>query len=91
MGGSNSIDLIRRVTFNVSRVSSVTSSSLLLAEPLMATPILGMGAQKVIAFADREGSSFFQEWSGLFIIAPDSGGRTCFFYPRFRRSPVPAR
>ena len=84
VGGSDSIDLIRRVTFNVSRVSSVTSSSLLLAEPLMATPILGMGAQKVIAFADREGSSFFQEWSGLFIIAPDSGGRTCFFYPRLQ-------
>ena len=35
-------------------------------------------------FVDREGSSFFQEWSGLFIVAPDSGGRACFYYPRLQ-------
>jgi len=40
--------------------------------------------QKVMAFVDREGSSFFQEWSGLFIVAPDSGGRSCFYYPRLQ-------
>jgi hypothetical protein len=27
-----------------------------------------MGVQRVVAFVDREGSSFFQEWSGLFVI-----------------------
>lgn len=80
----STIDFVRRITFNVSRVSAKTPSSLLLAEPLLAPPITGMGVQKVVAFVDREGSSFFQEWSGLFIVAPDSGGRSCFFYPRLQ-------
>jgi hypothetical protein len=80
----STLDLVRRITFNVSRVSAKTSSSLLLAEPLLAAPATGMGVQKVVAFVDREGSSFFQEWSGLFVIAPDSGGRSCFFYPRLQ-------
>jgi len=31
---------------------------------------------------DREGGSFFQQWSGLFIAEEDSGGRVCFYYPR---------
>jgi len=78
------IDLVRRVTFNVSRVCGTTSSSLLLAEPLLAAPTTSMSVQKVIAFVDREGSSFFQEWSGLFIVAPDSGGACCFYYPRLQ-------
>jgi hypothetical protein len=78
------IDFVRRITFNVSRVSAVTSSALLLAEPLLVPPTAGMGVQKVVAFVDREGSSFFQEWSGLFVVAPDSGGRSCFFYPRLQ-------
>jgi hypothetical protein len=84
VGGSSSVDFIRRVTFNVSRVGGKTSSSVLLAEPLIAAPTTGMGVQKVTAFVDREGSSFFQEWSGLFVVAPDTGGRACFFYPRLQ-------
>ena len=75
---------MRRITFNVSRVASITPSALLLAEPLLAAPSTGMGVQRVVAFVDREGSSYFQEWSGLFVIAPDSGGRSCFFYPRLQ-------
>lgn len=78
------IDFVRRITFNVSRVASITPSALLLAEPLLAAPSTGMGVQRVVAFVDREGSSYFQEWSGLFVIAPDSGGRSCFFYPRLQ-------
>ncbi len=84
LGGETRTDFVRRVTFNVSRVSGKTASALLLAEPLMAAPTTGMAVQKVTAFVDREGSSYFQEWSGLFIVAPDSGGRTCFFYPRLQ-------
>jgi hypothetical protein len=79
-------DFIRRVTFNVSRVSSKTATSLLLAEPLMSVPISGMGVQKVVAFVDREGSSFFQEWAGLFVIVGETGGRACFYYPRLQVS-----
>ena len=81
------IDFARRITFNVSRVSAVTSSALLLAEPLIAPPTTGMGVQKVVAFVDhqRSGLALFQEVGpGLFVVAPDSGGRSCFFYPRLQ-------
>ena len=82
--GGSYVDLIRRVTFNISRVGSKTASSLLLTEPLIAEPTTAMGLQKVAAFVDREGDSFFQEWAGLFIVAPDSGGQCCFYYPRLQ-------
>lgn len=84
LGGIACPDFVRRITFNVSRVCGKTASSLLLAEPLIALPTTNMGVQKVVAFVDREGSSFFQEWSGLFIVTPDSGGRSCFYYPRLQ-------
>jgi hypothetical protein len=74
---------VRRVTFNLGRVAEKTATSLLLAQPLPGgAPAAGVGAQKVIAFVDREGGSFFQEWSGLFVAEEESGGRVCFFYPR---------
>ena len=43
-----------------------------------------MSVQRILAFVDREGSSFFQEWSGLFVVPSDSGGRACFYYPRLQ-------
>jgi hypothetical protein len=74
---------IRRVTFNLGRVAQLTATSLLLAQPLLGgTPASGAGVQKVIAFVDREGGAFFQEWSALFIAGDASGGRICFHYPR---------
>ncbi len=77
-------DFIRRVTFNVSGVSSKTPTALLLAQPLIGPPTSGMGVQRVMAFVDREGGSFFQEWSGLFVIVGETGGRACFYYPRLQ-------
>ena len=74
---------IRRVTFNVGRVAQLTATSLLLAQPLLGgAPQATWGVQKVIAFTDREGGAFFQEWSALFVAQEDSGGRICFHYPR---------
>ncbi len=84
LSGPAYLDLVRRFTFNVSRVCGKTTSALQLAEPLITLPTTSMGVQKIVAFLDREGSSFFQEWSGLFIVAPDSGGRSCFYYPRLQ-------
>jgi len=76
-------DYVRRVTFSVGRVAEKTATSLLLAQPLLGgAPDAGAGIQRVAAFVDREGGSFFQEWSALFVAEEDSGGRICFYYPR---------
>lgn len=45
--------------------------------------------QRVIAFVDREGGLFLQQWSGLFVMQEESGGRVCFYYPLL--SPTTAR
>ena len=74
---------VRRVTFNLGRVAQLTATSLLLAQPLLGgSPAAGAGVQKVVAFVDREGGAFFQEWSALFVTGDASGGRICFHYPR---------
>jgi len=76
------------VTFNVGRVAELTATSVVLAQPLLGgVPAAGASAQVVIAFVDREGGSFFQEWSALFVAEQESGGRVCFYYPRL--SPTP--
>lgn len=78
---------VRRVTFNVGRVAEATATSLVLAQPLLGgAPVAGASAQRVVAFVDREGGSFFQEWSGLFVAEEESGGRICFYYPRLSAS-----
>jgi len=78
---------VRRVTFNVGRVAEVTATALLLAQPLLAGVPAGASAQAVVAFVDREGGSFFQEWSALFVVEQESGGRVCFYYPRLSPNP----
>lgn len=81
---------VRRVTFNVGRVAEVTTESLVLAEALPGgVPALGAAAQRVVAFVDREGGAFFQEWSALFVAEEESGGRVCFYYPRLSASSNP--
>ena len=79
---------VRRVTFNVGRVAEATANSVLLSEPLPGgAPVDGASAQRVVAFVDREGGSFFQEWSALFVAEEESGGRVCFYYPRLSPDP----
>jgi hypothetical protein len=87
---NNDANYIRRVTFNLGRVAQQTATSLLLTQPLLGgTPPAGVNAQKVVAFVDREGGSFFQEWSGLFVAEEESGGRVCFHYPRLSPTTSP--
>jgi hypothetical protein len=79
---------VRRVTFNVGRVVEITATSVLLAQALLGgAPAAGASAQVVVAFVDREGGSFFQEWSALFVAEEESGGRVCFYYPRLSPNP----
>jgi len=88
MAVNQDANYVRRVTFNVGRVASVTATSVLLAQPLLGgAPAAGASAQVVVAFVDREGGSFFQEWSALFVAEEESGGRVCFYYPRLSPNP----
>jgi hypothetical protein len=78
-------DYLRRVTFNVGTVREKTATSLILEHPLICgAPEEEASVQKVSAFLDREGGSYFQEWSALFVVEAESGGRVCFYYPRLQ-------
>jgi len=79
------VDYIRRVTFNVGLVSQVSSTGLTLAEPLPAgAPAAGAKMQAITGFVDREGGSFYQEWSALFVMEGSQGERIFFHYPRLQ-------
>lgn len=84
-------DWIRRMTLNVGRVTAVTATGLQLAEPLLAgVPAQGMQAQSIVALQDREGGTFFQEWSGLFSMQGEQGDALFFYYPRLQTMSGPA-
>ena len=79
------VNFVRRVTWNVALVSAVVNGVLQLAEPLLAgAPVSGMKVSKVVGFCDREGASFFQEWSALFVMDGEQGDRVMFHYPRLQ-------
>lgn len=81
------VNYIRRVSLNVGRISSVASTGLQLTQPLIAgPPVTGMSVQPILGFVDREGSNFFQEWSGLFVIPGEQGDRIILHYPRLQIS-----
>ena len=76
---------MRRVTFNVALVSAASNSGLTLAEPLPGgAPVGGAKVQAVAGFVDREGGSFYQEWSALFVLEGSQGERIFFHYPRLQ-------
>lgn len=79
------VNYIRRVTFNVALVSQIDSAGLTLAEPLPGgAPAAGSKLQAVTGFVDREGGSFYQEWSALFVMEGSQGEQIFFYYPRLQ-------
>ena len=79
------VDYVRRVTLNVGRVTGVSGGVLTLGAPLIAgVPVAGMKVSAVAGFCDREGGSYFQEWSGLFVVEGMQGDRVVFHYPRLQ-------
>ncbi len=81
------VDYIRRVTLNVGRITAINSATgaLTLKWPLLAgVPIATMKASSVVGFCDREGSSFFQEWSAVFVGEGQQGERVIWHYPRLQ-------
>lgn len=79
------VDYIRRITFNVGLVSQVSTTGLTLAAPLPGgAPAAGAKLQGVSGFVDREGGSFYNEWSALFVMQGTQGERIFFYYPRLQ-------
>ena len=79
------MNFVRRVTLNVGRVASISGGSLQLGAALPAgVPLSGMQVSRVSGFVDREGGSFFQEWSGLFCMDGEQGDRVLYHYPRLQ-------
>ena len=79
------VDYVRRVTLNVGRVASASNGLLTLEAPLLAgVPTAAMKVSAVAGFCDREGSSFFQEWSALFVGEGQQGERAIWHYPRLQ-------
>lgn len=79
------VNYIRRVTFNVALVAQATSTGLTLATALPGgAPAGGAKLQAVTGFVDREGGSFYQEWSALFAMQGSQGERIFFHYPRLQ-------
>ncbi|HXS74563.1 MAG TPA: hypothetical protein VN753_00190 [Terracidiphilus sp.] len=78
-------DYVRRVTFNVGLVLGVSSGSLILAQPLPGgVPVASAKVQAIAGFVDREGGSFYQEWSALFVVDGSQGERIFLHYPRLQ-------
>lgn len=79
------VNYVRRVTLNVGRVVSIAAGVLQLGAALLAgVPAAGMQVSRLVGFVDREGGSFFQEWSGLFCMDGEQGDRVIYYYPRLQ-------
>jgi hypothetical protein len=79
------VNYIRRVTLNVGVVVGIAGGVLQLASALPAgTPTAGMQVSQLAGFCDREGASFFQEWSALFVVSGSQGDRVFYHYPRLQ-------
>jgi len=79
------VDYVRRITLNVARVTGIAAGVLTLGSGLIAgVPATGMKVSRVAGFCDREGGSFFQEWSALFCMPGAQGDLAIFHYPRLQ-------
>ncbi|QNI38338.1 hypothetical protein H7846_00260 [Edaphobacter sp. 4G125] len=79
------VNYIRRISLNVGRIASIQNGTLALESSLLAgDPVAGMQVSRLAGFVDREGSSFFQEWSALFVHEGEQGDRVIYHYPRLQ-------
>jgi hypothetical protein len=79
------VDYVRRVSLNIARISAIASGAVTLEQPLLTgIPTASMKVSGVTGFCDREGSTFFQEWSALFVAEGQQGERVLWHYPRLQ-------
>lgn len=77
------VDYIRRVTFNVGVIQSISGDTLTLAQPLLGgAPQASAKVQAVTGFASREGSSFIPAWSAVFVVDTADGAQLYYHYPQ---------
>jgi len=82
-GSVTDVDYIRRVTLNVGVVQAINVDTLTLEQPLLGgVPAANAKAQVVTGFANREGSSFLQAWSALFVVDTADGAQLYYYYPQ---------
>lgn len=82
-GSVTDVDYIRRVTFNVGVIQAINADTLTLEQPLLGgAPGAGAKAQTVTGFASREGSSFIQAWSAVFVVDTADGAQLYYYYPQ---------
>ncbi len=82
---SSDANYIRRITLNVARVTAITGGVLTLGSALIAgAPTAAIKVSRVVGFCDREGGSYFQEWSALFVLQGTQGDVVAFHYPRLQ-------
>jgi hypothetical protein len=82
---ASDVNYVRRVTLNVGRIAAIADGVLTLGAPLLAgAPTAGMQVCSLAGFVDREGGTFFQEWSALFVMEGEQGDRVIFHYPRLQ-------
>ena len=79
------VNYVRRVTLNVQRIIGISNGLLQLGGNLLAgVPTSSMQVSRMVGFVDREGGSFFQEWSGLLCVEGSQGERVFYHYPRLQ-------
>ncbi len=84
-GEVSDVNYIRRISLNVARIATIANGALQLETPLLAgVPAAGMKLSRAVGLVDREGGSFFQEWSGLFVMQGEQGDRVIYHYPRLQ-------
>ncbi len=77
------VNYIRRVTFNVGLIKTISGDTLTLDQPLLGgAPATGAKVQGLTGFASREGSSFIAAWSAVFVIDTADGAQLYYYYPQ---------
>jgi hypothetical protein len=89
-GAVTDTDWIRKTSDFVARIASISGNVLTLDQPFVGggspaatngTPPAGSKVQKIIGWSAREGGTFIQEWSGLFLADTIDGAQIAIYYP----------
>lgn len=77
------VDFVRRVTFNIGVIQSISGDTLTLQQPMLGgAPPGSAKLQAVTGFASREGSSFIRSWSAVFVVDTADGAQLYYYYPQ---------